>query len=75
MGGEGGFGWIFGKMHNMHKEISQVLDFQRFGLLGKLWASFGQALGMLKLLVFQRFAKHQASDCATMLLQCWVGQG
>ncbi len=46
--GVGGLGGgLFVHMHNMHKEISQVLDFQRFGLLCKslcsLCASFVHA--------------------------------
>ncbi len=60
-GGSVGLDGFFGKMPNMHKEISQVLDFQRFGVLGKLWACFVHALCMPKLLDFQRFAKHKAN--------------
>ncbi len=89
--GSGGLGRVFfGRKLKNWKDFSQVLDFQRFDAFQWLFSGFSVAfqfyayllktcynklLAVLKLLGFQRFAKHQASACPTMLSRILGGSG
>ncbi len=73
-------GWVGGfegypKNPKTPKNFIKCLIFNGLVFWGGFGAALGWLCGVLKLLDFQRFAKHQASACPTMLLsilRCWA---
>jgi hypothetical protein len=73
------FGHVFRKNRKTEKNFSKSLIFNGLTLFGILFGGFSVAFrwlfGAEKILDFQRFAKHHASACLSMLLRIFTVRG